>query len=31
MGALAVIMKPFEISELSAQIAEIWTKRQAAG
>lgn len=29
MGALAVIMKPFEISELSAQIAEIWDKHQA--
>ena len=30
MGALAVIMKPFEISELSAQIAKIWEKSQAA-
>ncbi len=30
MGALSVIMKPFEISELSAQIAEIWTRHQAA-
>lgn len=29
MGALAVIMKPFEISELSAQIAQIWEKHQA--
>ena len=29
MGALAVIMKPFEISELSAQIAQIWDKHQA--
>jgi DNA-binding response OmpR family regulator len=28
MGALAVIMKPFEISELSAQIAQIWDKHQ---
>lgn len=29
MGALAVIMKPFEISELSAQIAGIWETHQA--
>lgn len=29
MGALAVIMKPFEIAELSAQIADIWEKYQA--
>ncbi len=29
MGALAVIMKPFEIGELSAQIAQIWDKHQA--
>lgn len=30
MGALSVIMKPFDISELSAQIAEIWNKHQNA-
>ena len=29
MGALAVIVKPFEISELSAQIARIWDQAQA--
>ncbi len=29
LGALAVIMKPFEISELSAQVAEIWDQHQA--
>jgi len=30
LGALSVIMKPFEISELSAQIAEIWEKSEAS-
>lgn len=30
MGALAVIMKPFDISELSAQIARIWDQHQGA-
>lgn len=29
MGALAVIMKPFEISELSQQIADIWEQHLA--
>ena len=29
MGALSVIMKPFDISELSAQIAEIWVMHQS--
>ncbi|PIE07079.1 MAG: hypothetical protein CSA74_09240 [Rhodobacterales bacterium] len=30
LGALAVIMKPFEIAGLSAQIAEIWKSFQTA-
>lgn len=29
MGALAVIMKPFEIGELSAQVARIWDQHVA--
>ena len=29
LGALAVLVKPFEISELSAQIAQIWEQHQA--
>ena len=29
MGALAIITKPFEIGELSAQIAQIWDKHEA--
>lgn len=29
LGAVAVIVKPFEISELSAQIARIWQDHQA--
>ena len=29
LGAVAVIAKPFEISELSAQIAKIWDLHQA--
>ncbi len=30
MGALSVIMKPFEIADLSAQIAEIWERHETA-